>query len=61
VLGLVYLEEQARLPGEESIKLAVMATVLLSIFIHGFSALPGIDRYAKQVAALDPTAPEHRQ
>jgi NhaP-type Na+/H+ or K+/H+ antiporter len=61
VLGLVYLEEEARLPGEESIKLAVMATVLLSIFIHGFSALPGIDRYAKQVAALDPAAPENRQ
>ena len=59
VLGLVYLEEEARLPGEESIKLAVMATVLLSIFIHGFSALPGIDRYAKKVAALDPAAPEH--
>lgn len=60
VLGLVYLEEEARLPGEETIKLAVMVTVLLSIFAHGFSALPGIDRYARRVAALDTAAPEHR-
>ncbi len=60
VLGLVYLEEEARLPGEETIKLAVMATVLLSIFAHGFSALPGIDRYARRVAALDAGAPEHQ-
>ena len=60
VLGLVYLEEEARLPGEETIKLAVMVTVLLSIFAHGFSTLPGIDRYARRVAALDTAAPEHR-
>jgi len=60
VLGLVFIEEEAQLPGEETIKLAVMATVLLSIFVHGFSALPGIDRYARKVAALDATAPENR-
>jgi len=42
VLGLVYLEEEAHLPGEETIKLAVMATVMLSIFSHGFSALPAL-------------------
>lgn len=60
VLGLVFLDEEAQLPGEETIKLAVMATVLLSIFAHGFSALPGIDYYARKVAALDATAPENR-
>ena len=60
VLGLVFLEKEARLPGEETIKLAVIATVLLSIFVHGFSALPGIDRYARRVAALGATAPENR-
>lgn len=60
VLGLVFLEEEAKLPGEETIKLAVMATVLLSIFAHGFSALPGIDRYARRVAALNAEAPENR-
>lgn len=60
VLGLVFLEEQAQLPGEETIKLAVMATVMLSIFAHGFSALPGIDRYARKVATLADAAPEKR-
>jgi NhaP-type Na+/H+ or K+/H+ antiporter len=60
VLVLVFLEEQARLPGEETIKLAVMMTVLVSIFAHGLSALPGIDQYARRVAALDPRAPEQR-
>jgi NhaP-type Na+/H+ or K+/H+ antiporter len=59
VLGLVYLEEESHLPGEPVIKAAVMATVLLSIFGHGVSALPGIRRYARRVAALDPGAPEH--
>lgn len=60
VLGLVFLEEEARLPGEETIKLAVIVTVMLSIFVHGFSALPGIDRYARRVAALDAAAPERQ-
>jgi NhaP-type Na+/H+ or K+/H+ antiporter len=59
VLGLVYLEQQARLPGEETIRLAVMATVLLSILAHGISAMPGIRRYARSVEKLTQTAPEH--
>ncbi|MFZ2198113.1 MAG: cation:proton antiporter [Thermodesulfovibrionales bacterium] len=60
VLGLVFLEEEANLSGEETIKLAVMATVMLSIFAHGFSALPGIDLYARKVAGLDASTPEMR-
>lgn len=56
VLGLVYLEEGARLPGEETIRLAVMATVLLSIFAHGVSALPGIGLYARKAELEDPPA-----
>jgi sodium/hydrogen antiporter len=60
VLGLVYLEQQANLPGESTIRLAVMATVLLSIFAHGISALPGIDLYARRIASLDSRAPEHQ-
>lgn len=59
VLGLVYLEEEADLPGETTITLAVMATVLLSIFAHGVSSLPGIGLYAKKIAAMDASAPEH--
>jgi NhaP-type Na+/H+ or K+/H+ antiporter len=60
VLGLVYLEEQANLPGESTIRLAVMATVLLSIFAHGLSASPGIALYARRIASLDSTAPEYQ-
>ncbi|MEM5365855.1 cation:proton antiporter [Paraburkholderia azotifigens] len=59
VLGLVYLEGEADLPGEPIIRLAVMATVLLSIFAHGLTALPAIGSYAKAVANLGEDAPEH--
>lgn len=59
VLGLVYLEQHADLPGEPTIRLAVIATVLLSIVAHGLSAKPGIALYAKVVSALPPGAPEH--
>jgi NhaP-type Na+/H+ or K+/H+ antiporter len=59
VLGLVYLEGETDLPGESTIKLAVAATVLLSIFAHGLTALPGISRYVKAIAPLDNSAPEH--
>ena len=59
VLGLVYLEHSAHQPGESTIRLAVMATVLLSIFAHGLSAVPGISLYAATVGSLDAGAPEH--
>jgi sodium/hydrogen antiporter len=58
VLGLVYIEQEAHLPGESTIRLAVMVTVALSIFAHGLSAAPGIGLYARQVTALDRSAPE---
>jgi NhaP-type Na+/H+ or K+/H+ antiporter len=61
VLGLVFLEEETHLPGEETIKLVVMATVMLSIFAHGFSALPGIDLYSRKVAMLNAASPENSQ
>ena len=51
VLGLVYLEEELQLPGEPTIRVAVMATVILSIFVHGLSALPGIGLYQRRIAA----------
>jgi NhaP-type Na+/H+ or K+/H+ antiporter len=59
VLGLVYLEGETNLPGESTIKLAVAATVLLSIFAHGLTVLPGISRYATAIAKLNNGAPEH--
>jgi sodium/hydrogen antiporter len=58
VLGLVYLEQETHQPGEPTIRMAVMLTVLLSIFAHGLSVLPGIKLYAAKVAALDPVAPD---
>lgn len=61
VLALVYLEQGAKHPGESTIRLAAMATVLLSIFAHGFSALPGIGLYVKSLARLGPDAPEKEE
>lgn len=60
VLGLVYLEREANLPGEPTIKFALMMTVLLSIFGHGLSALPGIRLYQGHIHRLAPDAPEHQ-
>ncbi|MGZ8427489.1 MAG: cation:proton antiporter domain-containing protein, partial [Candidatus Binatia bacterium] len=58
VLGLVYLERQANLPGESTIRMAVMATVLLSIFAHGLSALPAIELYVSKLSLLNSMASE---
>ena len=60
VLGLVYLEHGMHQAGASTIRLAVMVTVLLSIFAHGLSALPGINLYAAKTAALDPNAPDYQ-
>ena len=60
VLGLVYLEEAHLTADRSTIALTVMVTVLLSIFAHGLSALPGINLYATKVAALAPAAPERQ-
>ena len=59
VLGLVYLEHATHQPGESTIRLAVMMTVLLSIFAHGLSARAGINFYAGKVEALGAGAQEH--
>ena len=58
VLGLVYLEQHTQQPGESTIRLAVMMTVLISIFAHGLSALPGIGIYARKISLLPSSAPE---
>ncbi len=58
VLGLVFIEEELSLPGEDPIRLAVTATVLLSIFAHGLSAKPGIALYEKFLRRLPANAPE---
>jgi len=43
-----------------TIELAVMATVLLSVFAHGVSVVPAIDLYAKQVESMDAGVPERQ-
>jgi len=35
--------------------------VVLSIFSHGLSAMPGISIYARKVAALESSAPERQE
>ena len=61
VLGLVYLEQEMHLSGEPTMRVAVMMTVLLSIFAHGLSAVPGIAIYARKTASLHAAAPEHQR
>jgi len=61
VLGLVYIEQEVHTPGETAIHGAVIATVLMSILLHGLSARPGISWYARKVAALPATAPERSE
>ncbi|MCP4421601.1 MAG: sodium:proton exchanger, partial [Chloroflexi bacterium] len=58
VLGLVFLEQEAHLVVTPVILLVVIATVLLSIFAHGFSALPGISWYNHSLKTLEPGAAE---
>ena len=53
VLGLVYLEQEKHLPGEDITRLAVMATVMLSILAHGLTALPGIRLHSRLTEPAD--------
>lgn len=58
VLALVYLGEASNAPNAPLIRTTVMMTVLLSIFAHGFSAVPGIGQYGRTIERLPPDAPE---
>lgn len=57
VLGLVYLEQELHLPGEPTIRTIVIVTVLLSIFLHGFTALPGVSLYASKLTPVAQSIP----
>ena len=59
VLGLVYLEQQTDITLNSRIMLAMIATILLSILLHGISANPLINLHAKKIAGLETKAPEH--
>lgn len=57
VLGLVYLHE-IDAGVEQVVPIVVVATVLLSVFAHGLSALPLIKCYSAHVNKLAQNAPE---
>ena len=57
IVFAVILVEEAALPHQETLLLAVVATVGLSVYTHGLSALPLTERY---VSWYDAHAPEQR-
>ena len=58
VLGLIVVEEAALLPGREEIELVVALTVLLSVLLHGVTAAPLSEAYARRVEGMAADAPE---
>ncbi len=61
VLGLILIKEEAGIQGQPIIEEAIIVTVLLSIFLHGITAIPGISIYAWQVAKMPDDAPEKQE
>ena len=61
ILGLIFLEQKTNLSVEPVIILAVISTVLLSIFAHGISAAPAINLYARRTAAMGPNSLERQE
>jgi NhaP-type Na+/H+ or K+/H+ antiporter len=57
IVFAVILVEEAALPHQETLLLAVVATVGLSVYAHGLSALPLTERY---VSWYDAYSPEQR-
>ena len=58
VLALVVLEQDNELQGIDTIVLATLATVVLSIVVHGFSAAPLSRRFGEWAKGLPPDAAE---
>jgi NhaP-type Na+/H+ or K+/H+ antiporter len=58
VLMLIVLDEAPDLPGLNTIGVVVTTTVLISVFVHGLSAAPFINRYAGKIEGLPTDAPE---
>ncbi|WP_231589783.1 hypothetical protein [Methanosarcina siciliae] len=61
VLLFIAVEEAKGIPGLETINLAVITIVLISIFAHGISAGSAGNWYSRIVAALPDDAPERRE
>jgi NhaP-type Na+/H+ or K+/H+ antiporter len=58
VLLLIIFVDAAALPGMATVQAVIVTTVLLSVFAHGISAAPIIDRYAAIVESLPADAQE---
>ena len=58
VLLLIAMEEMKEIEGIKTISLVVITTVFISIFVHGITAGPGSERYARIVKTIPPDAPE---
>jgi NhaP-type Na+/H+ or K+/H+ antiporter len=61
VLLLITINESPGLPGLQTISVVVSTTVLISVFAHGLSANPAINRYARKIATLPDDAPEKKE
>ena len=46
ILFALLVVQDSSLPGKETIMAVVVATVVLSVFAHGLTALPGVSWYA---------------
>jgi NhaP-type Na+/H+ or K+/H+ antiporter len=58
VLLLTAMEETGGIGGNETLSIAVITTVFLSVFVQGATAGPGSEWYARIVAKLPADAPE---
>jgi len=58
VLGLIVVEEAPLLPGRDVIEAVVALTVLLSVLLHGLTAVPLSAVYARRVRGMDADAQE---
>jgi len=58
VLGLIVVEEAPLLPGRGEIEAVVALTVLLSVLLHGVTAVPLSAVYARRVRGMEADAQE---
>ena len=59
-LGLIFIKQEANLPGQNLITVVTTAVVLLSIIAHGLSALPGTRFYIRAAGQFPPDAEENQ-
>jgi len=57
-LGLIVVAEAPQLAGREEIQSVVALTVLLSVLLHGATAAPLSEAFARQVDGMAVDAPE---